>query len=118
MNKRFDPEQVGPLLDRSLSRIKQPTLERLRDARMQALARYDAHSTATAPAFAWAGRHAHTSHGAHGHRKAYYWAGALLLAACLFSGAAYWQHATGDHDTSAVDLAILTDDMPMHVYVD
>jgi len=116
MNQKFDPEQIKQLLNRTLSRIEQPTLERLRDARAQALARYDARSTT--PAFAWSGHSSRAGHSSHSHHKSYYWAGAILLIACLFSGAAYWQHTTAEHDTSAVDIAILTDDLPMHVYVD
>jgi len=116
MNKKFDPEQIKPLLNRSLSRIEQPTLERLRKARSQALAHFDAHSAA--PDFAWAGHSSRAGHSTHSHHKSYYWAGAILLIACLFSGAAYWQHTAAEHDTSAVDIAILTDDLPMHVYID
>lgn len=121
MNQKFDPKQkldpgqIRQMLNRSLSRIEQPTLERLREARTQAMARYDAHSTA--PAFAWVNRSSASGHSTHSHHKAYYWAGAVLLAACLFSGAAYWEDAT-EHDTSEVDIALLTDDLPIHVYVE
>lgn len=114
MNQQFQPEKIKQLLNRSVADIKPSTLERLREARTQALARYDARNTA--PAYAWAGHAAKSGH-SHWH-KAYYWAGAILIAACLFGGAAYWHHTTTEHDTSAVDIAILTDDLPMHIYVD
>ena len=116
MNQKFYPEKIKQLLNRSLSQLEQPTLELLREARTQALARYDARSTA--PTLAWASHSSRSGHSTHSHHKSYYWAAAILLAACLFSGAAYWQHATTEHDTSDVDIAILTDDLPMHVYVD
>lgn len=115
MNQKFYPEQIKQPLNHSLTQIEQPALERLRIARTQALARYDAHSTA--PAFSWAGHSPHSGQNANSHHKSYYWAGAILLAACLYSGASYWQQAA-EHDTSAVDIAILTDDLPIHVYVD
>ena len=117
MNQKFHPEQIRQLLNRSLSQIEQPTLERLREARTQALARYDAHNAA--PAFAWAGNSSRPEHSANlRHKPYYYWVGAILLVAFLFSGAAYWKNATTEQDVSEVDIAILTDDLPMHVYVD
>jgi len=114
MNQKFYPDQVKQLLNRSLARLDQPTLARLRDARTQALARYDAHSTV--PAFAWASLGADHRHTADAHHKSHYLAAAVLLAALLFSGAAYWHHT--DHDVSDVDIAILTDDLPIEMYVD
>lgn len=111
MNNRLPPEQIRQLLNQSLTQLEQPTLARLRDARTQALARYDARSTA--PSYAWAG-HGHPSAA---HPKHYYWAAAIVFAACLFSGAAYWQHAN-EHDIGEVDVAILTDELPIEIYVD
>lgn len=104
MNQRLRPEQIKQLLNNSLTRLEQPTLARLRDAREQALARYDVRIAA--PAFAWAGS---------SQRKSRYFAAAVLLAAILFSGVTYWHH---EHDVSEVDVAILTDELPIEVYVD
>lgn len=116
MNPKLSHEQIRQLLNRSLGQIESPTLERLRDARQQALTRYDARHS-TAPSIAWAGHSAHSRPGTGSHHKSYYWAAAILLAACLFSGTSYWRHAN-EHEISEVDVAILTDDLPIHVYVD
>jgi hypothetical protein len=109
MNQKIGPEQIRQLLNRSLAQLEQPVLTRLRDAREQALARHAAH--AAAPVFAWAGnwRVAAT------HHKFRIVAAVALLAAILSSGAAYWHH---EHEVSEVDVAILTDELPIEVYVD
>ena len=115
--KNLNTESVRQLLNRSSARIDPSALARLRDARTQALARYDARSTE--PAFAWAGLSSTNSrHAAGSHRSHYlYWIAALLFAASLFSAVAYWKQAT-DHEVSDVDIAILTDDLPIEMYVD
>lgn len=109
MNQRLGTEQIKQLLDRSLTRIDPPALARLRGAREQAMARYD--ERCSAPAFALAGHW----HVASSHRKSHYLAVAVLLAAFLFGGITYWHH---EHDVSEVDIAILTDDLPIEMYVD
>jgi fatty acid desaturase len=113
MNKKLNTESIRQMLNRSSARLDQPTLARLRDVRVQAMARYDARSTA--PAFALAGALSGALHGAH--RSHYFWAGIVLFAALLFSSATYLQHAL-EHDNSDVDIAILTDDLPIDAYVD
>ena len=109
MNQKLHSEQVRQLLNNSLNRLDQPALARLRHAREQALARYDSHITA--PAFAWACKWRITG----SHHKSHYFAAAVLLAAILFGGITYWHQ---EHDVSEVDIAILTDELPIEVYVD
>ena len=115
MNKKLNTESIRQQLNRSSAQLDQSTLGRLREARAQALARYDARSTA--PVFAWVGALTGNMHTANSHRSHYYLAIAVLLAAFLYSGATYWQHAA-DHDNSDVDIAILTDELPIDAYVD
>ena len=115
MNQKFHPEKIKQLLNRSLARLDQPTLVRLHDAHEKALVRYDAHSTA--PTFALASLWAGHRHTVDSHHKSHYWAAIVLLVALIFSCTAYWHHMT-DHDVSDVDIAILTDDLPIEVYVD
>ena len=82
---------------------------------MLALNRHEARSI-TSPLFAWAGEHAIWHPSAHRH-GIHYWFGATLLAVSLFYGIVYWQQAM-DNDTSDVDIAILTDDLPIQYYAD
>jgi len=113
MEENWNPESISQLLNRSLLRLDQPMLACLRSARKQALDRYEARRAAL-PLFAWAGEHIIWHESAH---RRYYWIGAILLAASLFSGITYWQQAM-DSDTSAEDIAILTDDLPIQYYVE
>ncbi|MBI3903141.1 MAG: DUF3619 family protein [Nitrosomonadales bacterium] len=115
MNHELDTKQIRQHLNRSAAQLDQPTVEKLREARMQALSRH--HARSTAPAFAWASALAGSGHTAGSHRSHYHWAAIILFAACLFSGITYWQ-GTQDNDDSDVDIAILTDEMPIDVYVD
>lgn len=113
MNTQPDPEQIKQLLNRSLSNLEQPVLDRLRDARTQALLHFETRAHAPAYAHAWA------SHGVVPltQPKSYYWIATLLLAACLISGYSYWHHVV-ESEVSDVDIAILTDELPMDVYVE
>jgi hypothetical protein len=115
MDENWNPELIKQLLNRSLAQIDQPTLAGLRSARMHALNRYEARSS-TLPLFAWAGEHVIWHASAHRHRI-YYWIGAMLLVASLFSSIAYRQQAM-DSDTSDEDIAILTDDLPIQYYLE
>lgn len=111
MKPGMQPNQIKQLLNRSLSQIEQPTLDRLHDIRKQALTHYEARATAPTPITA------DRNLTLDSHRKPYYWATTALLAACLVSGVTYW-HIGTEHSVSEVDIAILTDDLPIHMYVE
>ena len=115
MDEKWDPESIKQLLNRLLAQIDQPALARLRTARLQALNRYEACSAAS-PLFAWGGGQVIWHTPAHRH-SINYWVGAMLFVISLFSGVVYWQQAM-DNDTSDVDIAILTDDLPLQYYTD
>ncbi len=109
MNQKLQPEHIRQVLDSSLEQVELPVLSRLRQARELALARHDAASTASTSG--WAAKwHFDTPH-----YKFRYFAAAAVFAAVLFSGIAYWQH---EHEAGEVDVAILTDELPIEVYVD
>ena len=115
MNKNLNPnhQKITQLLDRSAAQIEQPVLRQLHDARMQALVRYEARSAS--PVLAWAGPW-HTSGLP---QKIHFFAAAVLLIAFLLGAAIYWNQMAGS-DTSDIDtdIAILTDDLPMDIYID
>lgn len=115
-NKNLPPDFIKPLLDHSAATLDDSTVDRLHAARNLALKRHRVlqHS----PVLAWLSHHglwvgAPTT----GHKKMT-WAFALLLVACLVSSAAYLHHVNTDHDHSDLDIAILTDDLPVDAYVE
>jgi hypothetical protein len=112
MNDSIFQKNVRQALDRSASRIDQATLVKLRRVRSNAMAHFDAH--AAEPVFAWAGLSGWV---AGTRRSLYYWLAAILLVVCAVNGAAYWQHVRDNDDVEA-DIAILTDEMPIDVYLD
>mgnify|MGYP001603524821 CR=1 FL=1 len=107
------PEHIAQLLTRSARQLDDNTLAALRRARSVALER----QSLSKPIFAL-----NTGHGIHGlvPHSAYQWvATGILLVIMLFGGASYWQHMQQqEHDMSHVDVAILTDDLPLEVFVD
>ncbi|TAN76282.1 MAG: DUF3619 family protein [Gallionella sp.] len=109
--QEIDPEQVARLLTRSAQQLDGNTVAALRRARDIALER----QLPGKPVFALS-----TGRGTHGlmPHSAYQWAAtAILLVAVLAGGISYWHH-TQEPDISHLDVAILTDDLPLEVFVD
>jgi hypothetical protein len=104
MNNYLNIEAIRQLLNRSAGQLDQPTLASLRKARERALLRH-------APE----GEHAIWQLGVRRHAAAT-WFATLLLVIGLFGGVTYYWQQT--QDNSEIDLAILTDDLPIDVYVD
>ena len=113
MSHELDTLKIRQQLNRSAAQLDQPVLARLRHARLQALERHAVHAEEAVPA--WAGAHGFSAHVA-SHRNQYRWAALILLTACLYGGINYWQ-GLQDNDED-VDIAILTDEMPIDVYTD
>lgn len=106
-------ENIKQLLNHSVTQLERPTLTRLQHAREQAMARYA--TRCAEPAFTRAG---HAIWHAFGTRyKTRWWATTLLAGTILVSATAYWNQ-NAKFDTSDVDIAILTGDLPIHFYVD
>lgn len=115
MNRKLNTREIGKLLDRSAAQLDQDTLTKLASARRTAL-QYQ-QTTQHAPALAWLTEHGLIHNHSSSHRKVVNLGIAAVLAALLLGGMVYWQH-THEHDHSDIDIAILTDDLPVDMFVD
>lgn len=106
-------ENIKQLLNHSVAQLERPTLTRLRHAREQAMTRYA--TRCVEPVFARAGHAIWHAFGAR--HKSRFWATTFLVATILISATAYWNQ-NAKSDTTDVDIAILTGDLPIHFYVD
>ncbi|OGT25192.1 MAG: hypothetical protein A3K00_09805 [Gallionellales bacterium RIFOXYD2_FULL_52_7] len=110
-NKHLTNDSIRKLLDHATVHLDTTTASHLRSARNRALA-YQA------PRPAWLDRHGILVLATRSRHGIPFWALSILLAAGLLLGTAtYWQHAT-EHDHSDIDIAILTDDLPVDAYID
>lgn len=103
------PKHIARLLTRAAEQLDDDTVAALRRARSLALQR----QMATKPALSLTtGHHMHwpLPHAVP------QWAAAVLLVAAIAGGISYWQHSR--EEMSHLDIAILTDDMPLEVFVD
>ena len=106
----LNPKKVAQLLTQSTRQLNGATLSALANARRNALKRQSAHSPVLALT---TGRWTHNllPH------SAQQWLVAGLLAAIFVVVAGYWHHAQ-EQQISELDVAILTDDLPIEVFVD
>lgn len=107
-------DDIKQLLNHSAAQLDKPTLTRLHQAREQAMARY-ATRCIEQPISARAGHAVWHAFGAQ--HKSRLWAATLLVTLILFSATVYWNQ-NAKSDTTDVDIAILTGDLPIHFYVD
>lgn len=113
-NRKDEVAAILRLLNRSTQQLDERTAERLHEARSVALKRHRAY--AEAPAFAWFGLPGRWHGGiSSGVKRQLYLATLIVAAITVFSCTAYWNH---NEDHSDIDLAILTDDLPIEVFVD
>lgn len=118
MTNELDPKKIAQLLTLSTRQLDEATLSALVNARQNALKRQ--RQSVRAPVFALTPASAHTSvrwtdrlipHSAQP------WIAAGLLAATLVAGTGFWQHVQ-EQQIDELDVAILTDDLPIDVFVD
>ena len=96
-------------LNVAANQMPQPTLDKLKAARMKALEAYSHQPVMqTSPALAGAGRNQ-----SFGGRGALLWVpvATLLLAV---GGLIYWQQTAQHHDYDEVDAMLLSDELPLH----
>ncbi|MEQ1526210.1 MAG: DUF3619 family protein [Gallionella sp.] len=109
-NNKIDPKKVVQVLTQGTQRLDQITLSALADARRHALEK----QTSYAPAFALS-----TGHWVDKvlpHTTVQWLATGLLVALLAVAGANVWRNSE-EQQISEIDLAILTDEMPVHVFV-
>jgi Protein of unknown function (DUF3619) len=115
MNNELNPEKIAQLLTKSTEQLDNSTLSDLANARRNALER----QSAQIPVF--------TLTSASGHNSVRWtdkliphtavpWIAAGLLVAILLAGTSYWQHVQ-EQQIDDTDVAILTSDLPIEVFV-
>ena len=116
MSDELDPGMIAQLLTQSTRQLDAVTISALVNARHNALKR----QAVRAPAFTLARASAHTSvrwadrlipHSAQP------WIAGGLLIAVLVAGTGYWQNVQ-EQQIDETDVAILTDELPIEVFVD
>jgi hypothetical protein len=115
MENDINTNLIKELLNSSTTQIAPATLEKLRMARTNALGHQ--RSSSSVPVLSWVGHHG-GRHESYHMSKSMTWAVAALFVACLLSGAAFWQNYTSEHEINELDIAILTGELPLHVFVD
>ncbi len=111
MKTEFDPGKIARLLTQSTCRLDARALSALGRARQVALERQASESPAYELAFAgrWPRRFAPPA--------TLRWFVAGLLAATMVTMASYYHH-TQEQQIGELDVAILTDELPLEVFVD
>ncbi len=105
------PERIARLLTHAARQLDGHTVAALRRAHNVALKR----QSLSKPVFALS-----TGHGTHWliPHSTHQWAATVILfTAILFGGVNYWQHAQ-ESELARLDIAILTDDLPLEAFVD
>ena len=111
MTDKFNPKRIAQLLNQSTWQMDTNVLSALDDARQKALQRQSLH----APVYTLAtGRWTHLLPSFSAHQ----WVSAGLLAAMLVIGTSYYWHHAQEQQIADLDVAILTDDLPIEVFVD
>ncbi|MDH4234728.1 MAG: DUF3619 family protein [Gallionella sp.] len=110
MTDELNNKKIARLLTQSARQLDPGTLAALGNARQKALQR----QTARVPVFTFA-----TSRWVHFLVRipSHQWAPAGLIAAMLVFGVGYWHHAQ-EQQIAEIDVAILTDELPIEVFVD
>ncbi len=111
MNKNLRTHEIRHLLNRSANQLDRATLNELHAARQLAL-QHQRVSTS-----AWVSRNGMLHGQLQISQRALSWIIAAIVATLLVINLTYWDHAF-EHDHSDIDVQILTDDLPVEMYVD
>ena len=111
MNTNFNPDKIAQLLTQGTHELNADTLSALKRARLAALERQAAPEPAPVLALAHGWLHRLLPHS-----TAQWWMAALLAASLTVVASCY--HHTRDQQIGELDVAILTDELPLEVFVD
>lgn len=115
MKPNINTQKLKELLNNSTMQLSPRILEGLRAARTRALGHQRVRQIV--PALAFLGYHGSFKDLFHASR-AMNLAVAIVLMVFVINGVNYWQNYSIEHEISEIDIAILTGDMPLHIYVD
>lgn len=111
MKNKLTTRDIARLLDQSADQLNHFTQSKLAASRQQAVQRQRASASAGMS----------RDGTLHGHLflspRALNWIIAATVATLLVINLSYWDHAS-EHDHSDIDIAILTDDLPVDMFVD
>ena len=110
MTTKLDSGKIAQLLTQSSRQLDSSTMSAFADARQNALKRQLVRTPVAAMS---TGRWTHSLIPHSGQQ----WLATGLLVAILLFSAGYWQH-TREQQISELDVAILTDELPIEVFVD
>lgn len=111
MNAKLSNKEIGSLLNRSAEQLDRSTLNELRTARHHALKNQRLASSV------WVSRNGLLHGQLRLSQRALNWIIVGVVASLLVINLTYWER-TYEHDHSDIDIAILTDDMPVDAFVD
>lgn len=114
MNNMLNTREIGRLLNRSADQLGQETLNKLQSARHTAL-KYQ-QKEQQSPVLAWLVQHGLISMHSPGHKAFGFGMGMLLVLILL--GSIFYLQPAREIDHAEIDIAILTDDLPVDLYVD
>jgi len=110
--QHLNHQQIKTLLNRSTAQLDSGILYSLRQAKTIALQR----QRTRAPVFTLSAI-GHRTYAMLPHSAGQWLAACFLLAAIAVSGTGYWHHRQAQQ-LSHLDIAILTDDLPMEIFID
>lgn len=111
MNTKLTHKEIRRLLDRSADQLDRSTLNDLHTARQLALQ----NQRVSAPI--WVSQNGMLHGQLQISQRALNWIIAAVVATLLVVNLTYWDRVY-DHDHSDIDIQILTDDLPVEMYVD
>ena len=116
MNNELDPAKITELLTISTRQLDVATVSALVDARQNALKRQAVRKPLLVLASASTHGSTYWTYRLMPH-SANSWIAAILMVAAFIAGTNYWQNLQ-DQQIDEIDVAILTNDMPIDVFVD